>query len=198
MQEYYIKTSSNICFGYLLELPHWGDSNKYPKHVLCGNKNKTRSFLHTILSIKDSLQQQIHFNGNFLGNKCCRRNEGSLYLGWLWCLQTLYNYKTSLHSLTADRSHDLLIHNIIEASYVEPTCATMQAFKAFNIHCMMFNARKRPFILMKVQISIHVCALFKLSVPAYSIMDNEENNDEQRMPWLGAMDATAYLGTCCL
>ena len=33
MQGYCIKTSSNICFGYLLELPHWGDSNKYPKHM---------------------------------------------------------------------------------------------------------------------------------------------------------------------
>ena len=24
----------NICFGYLLESPYWGDSNKYPKHML--------------------------------------------------------------------------------------------------------------------------------------------------------------------
>ena len=80
MQEYCIKTSSNICFGYLLESPHWGDSNKYPKHnVLWGNKNKTRPFLHIILSIKDSLKQQILYNGNIFGNKCCC-NEGSLYL----------------------------------------------------------------------------------------------------------------------
>ena len=27
-------SSQNICFGYLLESPHWGDSNKYPKHML--------------------------------------------------------------------------------------------------------------------------------------------------------------------
>ena len=33
MQAYYITTSSNICLGYLLESPHWGDSNKYPKHM---------------------------------------------------------------------------------------------------------------------------------------------------------------------
>ena len=33
MQEYCIKTSSNMCFGYLLELPHRGNSNKYPKHM---------------------------------------------------------------------------------------------------------------------------------------------------------------------
>ena len=41
-------------------------------------KNKTRFVLHFILSIKDSLQQQIHFNGNIFGNKYCRYNEGSL------------------------------------------------------------------------------------------------------------------------
>ena len=35
MQEYCTKTSSNICLGYLLELPHWGNSNKYPKHMFC-------------------------------------------------------------------------------------------------------------------------------------------------------------------
>ena len=33
MQEYCIKTSSNIWFGHLLELPHRGNSNKYPKHM---------------------------------------------------------------------------------------------------------------------------------------------------------------------
>ena len=27
-------TSSNICFGYLLESPHRGDSYKYPKHMV--------------------------------------------------------------------------------------------------------------------------------------------------------------------
>ena len=59
-----------VCFGYLLEAPHWGDSIKYPKHILCGNKNSTRPFLHIIQLIKDSLQQRIHydFNGIF-GNK---------------------------------------------------------------------------------------------------------------------------------
>ena len=36
------------------------------------------TFLHIIMSIKDSVQQQICFNGNILGNKCCRSNEGLL------------------------------------------------------------------------------------------------------------------------
>ena len=81
MQEYCIKTSSNIRFGYLLESPYYGDSKKISKtYILWENKNKTRSFLHIILSIKDSLQQQIHFNGNIFGKKCCHCNEGSLYI----------------------------------------------------------------------------------------------------------------------
>ena len=29
-----MKCSSNICFGYLLDSPEWGDFNKYPKHNL--------------------------------------------------------------------------------------------------------------------------------------------------------------------
>ena len=37
------------------------------------------SFLHIMLSIKDSVQQQIHYNGNIFWNKCCRCNEGLLY-----------------------------------------------------------------------------------------------------------------------
>ena len=80
MQEHCIRTSSNICFGYFLESPHWGDSNKYPKHIFYAEISiKQESFLHTILSINDSLQQQIHYNGNIFGNNCCRCNEGSLY-----------------------------------------------------------------------------------------------------------------------
>ena len=35
MQKHCIKSSSNICFGYLLELPQRGNSNKYPKHMFC-------------------------------------------------------------------------------------------------------------------------------------------------------------------
>ena len=31
------------------------------------------------MSIKDSLQQQIHYNGNIFGNEFCRYIESSLY-----------------------------------------------------------------------------------------------------------------------
>ena len=33
------------------------------------------------LLIKYSAQQQIHYNGNVFGNKCCHCKEGSLYIG---------------------------------------------------------------------------------------------------------------------
>ena len=34
-------TSRNICCGYLLESPRWGDSNKYPQHMFHGvNKGR--------------------------------------------------------------------------------------------------------------------------------------------------------------
>ena len=33
---------------------------------------------YTVL-MQSSLQQQIHFNGNIFGNKCCHCNKGSLY-----------------------------------------------------------------------------------------------------------------------
>ena len=51
--------------------------------------NKTRSFSHIIVSIEESLQQQIHFNGNICGNKCCRCNEDSLL--WYFILFVLEN-----------------------------------------------------------------------------------------------------------
>ena len=31
-----LNTSRNICCGYLLESPRWGDSNKYPQHTFLG------------------------------------------------------------------------------------------------------------------------------------------------------------------
>ena len=62
MQECCIKTSSKICFGYLLELPQ---SNKYPQHT-CMFYEVIR-IKQILLSIEDYLQQLSHFNGNILG-----------------------------------------------------------------------------------------------------------------------------------
>ena len=81
MQKHCIISSSNICFGYLLESPQRGDSNKYPKHMFYEEiRIKQGLFLHIIMSIKDSLEQQIHYNDNIFGTKCCCCNEGSLYI----------------------------------------------------------------------------------------------------------------------
>ena len=62
----FFNTSRNICFGYLLIEAILINIKTY---VLSGNKNKTRSYLHILLLIKDSLEKQIHFNGNIFGNK---------------------------------------------------------------------------------------------------------------------------------
>ena len=37
------------------------------------------AFFHIILLIKNSLQQQIHFNGNIFEEEWCRCNKDSLY-----------------------------------------------------------------------------------------------------------------------
>ena len=89
-------------FWIFVGIASWGDSNKYPKHVLWLNKNKTRVFLHINLFIKYFLQEQIHFNGKRLGNKCCRSNEGSLYflsLVRLMFVCLLYSGFTSLSTI---------------------------------------------------------------------------------------------------
>ena len=88
MQEYCIPYLKNICFGYLLDSPQWGDSNKYSKHmtlclksikynILWGDSNKSPKHMFyeeiqtkldlsyiPICSLSYSVQQQIHFNGN--------------------------------------------------------------------------------------------------------------------------------------
>ena len=49
-------------FGYLLESPQWGDSNKYSKDMFYEKvRTKKRPFLLINLLIKYSVQQLIHF-----------------------------------------------------------------------------------------------------------------------------------------
>ena len=55
-----------------------------------------------ICVFKDSLQQQIHYNGNIFGNKCCLCNEGSLYMTdsraetiWISMFCMLRNHNTN-------------------------------------------------------------------------------------------------------
>ena len=46
MQKHCIKSSSNICFGYVLESPQRGDSNKYPKHMFYEEIRIKRGFFY--------------------------------------------------------------------------------------------------------------------------------------------------------
>ena len=69
------------CFGYLLESTHRGKSVKYPKHMFFEKtKIEKKLFFYSILLIKDSLPNQVHFNGNIFGNKRCCCNEASIVL----------------------------------------------------------------------------------------------------------------------
>ena len=48
MQEYCLKPSYSICFEYLLESPHLGDSNKYPKHMFYGEIRIKQGLLYIL------------------------------------------------------------------------------------------------------------------------------------------------------
>ena len=61
MQECCIKYFKETCFGYLLESPQWGDSNKYPKHVFYGYiRTKQDLFYISICSLS------ILYNSKFI------------------------------------------------------------------------------------------------------------------------------------
>ena len=74
-----LNTLKKHMFWTLLESPHWGNSNKYPKHVFYEAMKTRRPFSHINLLIKYSVQQHIHFNGNVFGNKCCPCDESLMY-----------------------------------------------------------------------------------------------------------------------
>ena len=41
-----INTPRNICCGYLLEVPRWGNSNKYPEQMFSEQRRKKKRTLH--------------------------------------------------------------------------------------------------------------------------------------------------------
>ena len=102
-------------------------------YVLRGNHNKTRSFLHVILRVKDSLKQEIHFNGNIFRNRCCPCSEGSL------CLMICASAEDSdlpTHSVQSDAhilfSHQYIIQNpIILKTDNKGTGYTLWTFRHF-------------------------------------------------------------------
>ena len=80
MQEHCIRISSNICFGYLLESPHGGDTNKNTKHIFYEELRIKQGFPNISFCLLRSL-----YNSKFIivatsGNKCCRCNESSLFV----------------------------------------------------------------------------------------------------------------------
>ena len=56
-------------------------------------RDKTFVNYQSVHFITYSVQEQIHFNCNVFGNKCCRCNEGSLYIlvsrNVYYCVDTL-------------------------------------------------------------------------------------------------------------
>ena len=68
-----------MCFGYLLDSPQWSESIKYPDHIFYEEIRINKPFLtYHCAAFKDSLQQQINFNGNMFGIKCHRCKEDPL------------------------------------------------------------------------------------------------------------------------
>ena len=71
----------STCFGYLLELPQWGNSNKYPKHVAC---SFNAIFLHNFSLIVTSWAKVLWHSNCHYNEFCryieCRYKEGCLYL----------------------------------------------------------------------------------------------------------------------
>ena len=66
--------------GYLLESPHWGDSNRFPKHMFSEEiRKKNKSFLAYNCSLRILYNSKFIFMATSFGGKCCRCNEGSLY-----------------------------------------------------------------------------------------------------------------------
>ena len=82
MQKHCIKSSSNICFGYLLESPQRGNSNKYPKHMFYEEIRIKQGLSYIIFSpLRILYNSKFIIMAIFLGtNAVFVLNEGSLYL----------------------------------------------------------------------------------------------------------------------
>ena len=59
----YLILLRNICFGYLLESPLWGDSNKYPKHMFNAEIRRKKKQDLSYISI---CSLSILYNGKFI------------------------------------------------------------------------------------------------------------------------------------
>ena len=66
MQKHCINSSSNICFGYLLESPPRGDSNKYPKHMFSEEIKIKQGLSYTLFC-----PLRILYNSKFITMATC-------------------------------------------------------------------------------------------------------------------------------
>ena len=86
-------------FGYLLESPLWGDSNKYSKHLFYGKIKIQQSLSYiSFCSLRILYNSKFILMATFL-YKCCRCNEGSLYWDDLEediCLQCAHAIRSAL------------------------------------------------------------------------------------------------------
>ena len=72
--------------------------NNYPKHMFCDEiRIKTRPFLHIILLMKESIQQEIHFNLNVFWNKCHLTEWRQEQIRHLWHLPPPENVSIPFH-----------------------------------------------------------------------------------------------------
>ena len=80
-----MKSSSNICFGYLLESPQRGDSNKYPKHMFY-EEIRIKQGLSNILvcPLRILYNSKFMMMAIFLGTVIVvTRVQSSLYIVWI-------------------------------------------------------------------------------------------------------------------
>ena len=118
-----------------------------------------RYFLHIIVSIKDSLQQQIHFNGNFFENKCCRCNEGLLYR--LTCCLGCGVRKVEFFSI---------FH------YLSFTDSNKQSLE-FSVSCFALYFLRKPFLIVMEKDS------FPASQTTFTLNEGSCSNSEQFFPF---------------
>ena len=120
MRKYCINSSSNICFGYLLESPQRVDSNKYPKHMFC-EEIRTKQSLSYILfcPLRILYNSKFIIMATFFGNKCCRCNEGSLYLTNRFLL-TMITLNVAFKYISLIRTLLMLINSECKQSKLQP------------------------------------------------------------------------------
>ena len=102
--------SMNKYFGYLLE--------SKTNTMFCGEKIKQDLYYILFAAFKDYLQQQIHFDDNIFGNKCC--SEFPPYIILLPNVPFLLRSETSALLSICKKPRIITLKFGINRSYLEP------------------------------------------------------------------------------